>query len=158
MPNDSAWPPAAPADPVPRWKVEQDKQGERSPAIEAEQPVVEAETPPTPEAAPQEAPAEAEAEAEGNNLETLSQETLDRIKAGEILDGLSILVRDVAIELMLDDDLGVLTEVAKHADWRRQVWELRKIDSDLNGTPFDDPEPGPFEAPQRAPAGEAAPA
>jgi hypothetical protein len=49
----------------------------------------------------------------------------------------------VAIELGVDDDLGVLTEVAKHDDPRRQVWELRKVDADLMGVPLDVPEPAP---------------
>src|ERR1700726_3092205 len=61
----------------------------------------------------------------------LSQETLDRFASYEILDTLPILVRDVAIELGVDDDLGVLTEVAKYDDPRRQIWELRKVEADL---------------------------
>ena len=42
--------------------------------------------------------------------EALSQETLDRIAAAEILDGFDVLVRDVAFELMIGDDLEVLRE------------------------------------------------
>jgi hypothetical protein len=84
-----------------------------------------------------------EAETPPQDETPLSQETLDRIAAAEILDGFDVLVRDVAFELMIGDDLEVLREVAKHDDLRMQIWQLRKIDAELFGVPFDLPQPAP---------------